>query len=196
MDIRTHPISLASRPWKAVCATRSRMRRWDRISIFLNPTRRPRQESQRPGRSLSDPLLILPRKTPSVRLRRCWCDASFVIACLHQNGQSDSRQLIGECDCQNIAMQAPGRSRKPGSKAMLRPARWMKLNSAGALNEEHAQIAIATLGDAEKCDDPNGFSRSPDRPCLHYVIMSSPIPPKLQNAVVVTWPHLLQSLWL
>src|SRR6516165_12272020 len=26
-----------------------------------------------------------------------------------------------------------------------------------------------------KCDDPNGFSRSPDRPCLHYVVMSSPI---------------------
>ena|SRR6516162_3492207 len=33
-----YPISFASRPWKAVCATRSRMRRWDRISIFLNPT--------------------------------------------------------------------------------------------------------------------------------------------------------------
>jgi hypothetical protein len=33
MDIRTHPISFASRPWKAVCATRSRMRRWDRFSI-------------------------------------------------------------------------------------------------------------------------------------------------------------------
>src|SRR5262249_43476762 len=32
-----------------------------------------------------------------------------------------------------------------------------------------------------KCDDPNGFSRSPDRPCLHYVVMSSPIPSKLQT---------------
>ena len=34
----------------------------------------------------------------------------------------------------------------------------MKLNSAGALNEEHAQIAIATLGDAAKyrSNDPNG----------------------------------------
>ena len=26
-----------------------------------------------------------------------------------------------------------------------------------------------------KCDDPNGFSRSPERPYLHYVIMPSPI---------------------
>ena len=33
MDIRAHPISFASRPWKAVCATRSRTRRWDRFSI-------------------------------------------------------------------------------------------------------------------------------------------------------------------
>ena len=33
MDIRTHPISFASRPGKAGCATRSRMQRWDRFSI-------------------------------------------------------------------------------------------------------------------------------------------------------------------
>src|SRR5262249_48275563 len=28
----------------------------------------------------------------------------------------------------------------------------------------------------QRCADPNEFSRSPDRPCLHYVVMSSPIP--------------------
>src|SRR5262249_23624177 len=32
----------------------------------------------------------------------------------------------------------------------LRPTRGMKLNGTGALDEEHAQIAIATLGDASK----------------------------------------------
>src|SRR5262245_11337578 len=32
-----------------------------------------------------------------------------------------------------------------------------------------------------KCADPNGFSRSPDRPCLHYVVVSSPIASKLQT---------------
>ena len=26
-----------------------------------------------------------------------------------------------------------------------------------------------------KCDDPSGFSRSPERPYLHYVVMPSPI---------------------
>ena len=47
-------------------------------------------------------------------------------------------------------MQAPSRSREPGSKAVLRPARRMKLNGTGALDEEHPQIAITTLGDAAK----------------------------------------------
>src|SRR5262249_44812934 len=47
MDVRTHPISFASRPLKAVCATRSWMRRWDRFLHLLNSTRRPRRESQR-----------------------------------------------------------------------------------------------------------------------------------------------------
>ncbi|MGB6936283.1 MAG: hypothetical protein WBE14_06180, partial [Xanthobacteraceae bacterium] len=35
-----------------------------------------------------------------------------------------------------------------------------------------------------KCDDPNGFSRSLQRPGLHYVVMSSPIPSKLQPPIV------------
>src|ERR1017187_9969774 len=50
------------------------------------------------------------------------------------------------------------------------------------------------------CDDPNGFSRSPERPCLHYVVMSSPIPSKLYlpivSAVARQWPHLLELLSL
>jgi len=32
-----------------------------------------------------------------------------------------------------------------------------------------------------KCADPNGFSRSPERPFLHYVVVSSPIPSKPQT---------------
>ena len=43
-----------------------------------------------------------------------------------------------------------------------------------------------------QCADPSGFSRSPERPFLHYVVMSSPIP-STSNAVVVAWPHLLKS---
>ena len=36
----------------------------------------------------------------------------------------------------------------------------------------------------QRCDDPNGFSRSPVRPCLHYVVMSSPIPSTLRFSIV------------
>jgi hypothetical protein len=47
---------------------------------------------------------------------------------------------------------------------------------------------------------PNGFSRSPERPCLHYVVMSSPIPSKLQlhiiSAAARQWPHLPELLSL
>ena len=37
-------------------------------------------------------------------------------------------------------------------------------------------------------DDPNGFSRSLQRPCLHYVVMSSPIPSKLQLPILSALP--------
>src|SRR5262245_26517111 len=59
-------------------------------------------------------------------------------------------------------MQAPSCSREPASKAMFCPARWMKLNGTGALDEEHAQIAIATLGDAAK------YRAVPSRHLLRY----------------------------
>src|SRR5262249_14558572 len=47
-------------------------------------------------------------------------------------------------------MQAPRRSRQPRSKAMLRPPRGSKQNGAGALYEQHAQIAISALGEVAK----------------------------------------------
>src|SRR5215471_6992902 len=47
----------------------------------------------------------------------------------------------------------------------LKPLAIMLLRGSGP-NRKHA---------FQRCDDPNGFSRSPERPCLHYVVMSSPI---------------------
>jgi hypothetical protein len=69
---------------------------------------------------------------------------------LNQDGQSNPRQLVGERDYQNIAMEAPRRSREPRSEAMLRPARRVEQDGAGALYEERAQIAISALRDAAK----------------------------------------------
>ena len=71
MDIRTHPFSFASGPWKAGCATRSRIRRWDRFSI-----------SSIQLADLGGNLGVL---------RGCRLDARFVIASLHQNGQRNPR---------------------------------------------------------------------------------------------------------
>src|SRR5262245_11840378 len=47
-------------------------------------------------------------------------------------------------------MQAPRRGREPRSEAVLRPTPWSERNGAGALYEEHAQIAISALRDAAK----------------------------------------------
>ena len=47
-------------------------------------------------------------------------------------------------------MQALSRCREPGSKAVLRPARRMKLYGTSALDEEHPQIATTMLSDAAK----------------------------------------------
>ena len=40
-----------------------------------------------------------------------------------------------------------------------------------------------------KCADPNGFSRSPERPYLHYVVMPSPIPSNFKRRLFAG-PHL------
>src|SRR5689334_20461104 len=38
-----------------------------------------------------------------------------------------------------------------------------------------ARIGSQSLARTLKCADPNGLSRSPERPFLHYVVMPSPI---------------------
>src|SRR5262245_29868177 len=39
----------------------------------------------------------------------------------------------------------------------------------------YARIGAQSKTRTLECADPNGFSRSPDRPYLHYVVVSSPI---------------------
>src|SRR6476646_10825256 len=77
-------------------------------------------------------------------------DACFVATSLNQDGQSDPRQLVGKRDGQNVAMQTPRRSREPGSKTVLCPTLRSEQNGAGALDEEHTQIAVSALRDAAK----------------------------------------------
>src|SRR5947209_8180822 len=62
MDIRAHPISFATRPWKAVSTSRSRMRRSDRFSISsIQPADLGRNLSVFVAVDLSDPSWTFPR---------------------------------------------------------------------------------------------------------------------------------------
>src|SRR5437762_13636365 len=61
----------------------------------------------------------------------------------------------------------------------------------GRLADRVGIVTPLTIGARiQRCADPSGFSRSPDRPCLHYVVVSSPIPSKLQLPGW-QWFHLL-----
>src|SRR3974390_627480 len=53
------------------------------------------------------------------------------------------------------------------------------------------RIGSQSLARTLKCDDPHGFSRSPKRPGLHYVVLPSPIPSLRQQLF-----HLLELLLL
>ena len=93
-------------------------------------------------------------RSSHARLGRCRfgsrLDAGLIETSLRQDGPSDPRQLVGERNCQNIAMHAPRSRREPRSKTVPRPARRMEQNGTGTLDEERAQIAIPALGDAAK----------------------------------------------
>ena len=52
----------------------------------------------------SKPSLVSLGRRHSVQLCGCRYDARFVAAALDQDRQSDPRQLVGERDCQNVAM--------------------------------------------------------------------------------------------
>src|SRR5436190_3578961 len=114
------------------------MRRRDRFSISLIQLA-----------DLGSQLNVKDRSKLSISCCICY-DARFVAASFRQNRPSDARQLIGERSRQNIGMQPFRRGCEPRSKTMLCPVRWSEQNNAGALHEQHAQVAIAPLADATK----------------------------------------------
>ena len=73
-----------------------------------------------------------------------------IAALLCQHSPGDPCQLVGEGHSQNIRMQALSGTNKPGSKAVLRPVRRPYQNDPGCLNEEHAQVGVAALGDVSE----------------------------------------------
>jgi hypothetical protein len=62
-------------------------------------------------------------------------------------------------------------SRQPVKKSKKTAAR----TARGGSREKSRSAEAAARAAPSKCDDPSGFSQSPERPYLHYVVMPSPI---------------------
>jgi hypothetical protein len=147
MDIRAHPVSFSERPREAGRATRSRMRRRDRLSISsfqladlggkANYCYRDQFQTWGGGHPLSGCGLG---------------DARLIAALLCQHGPSDPRQLVGEGSGQNVWMQALSGANEPESEAVLRPVRRPQQNDPGCLHEECSQVTVAALGDAPEAE--------------------------------------------
>jgi hypothetical protein len=73
-----------------------------------------------------------------------------------EHGPSDPCQLVGESCGQNVRMQALSGANEPDPEAVLRPACRPQQNDPGCLDEEHAQVAVATLGDAPEDSSVSG----------------------------------------
>ena len=107
---------------------------------LLHPTRRPRQVNLCIPRCVRDQPWTSPRRVPNTLiLRHSRLNARIVAATLRQHSPSDPRQLIGECRCQNVMMQALPRSLEPQPKIMFRPVCWSEQNNAGLVQRHHAQ---------------------------------------------------------
>ena len=77
-------------------------------------------------------------------------DALLVAAALDQDSQSDPRQLVGERDCQNVAIKTPAAVVSHGPGPCFAQLGASEQNGAGAFDEEHTQIAVCALRDAAK----------------------------------------------
>jgi len=71
---------------------------------------------------------------------------------------------------------------------MLRPVYWSEQNNAGALHEERAQIAIATLGDAaEDGTITAGGSSTEQLPTISNEASTSSV--SIFGAIIRIWPR-------
>jgi hypothetical protein len=80
-------------------------------------------------------------------------DARLITALLCEHGPGDPRELVGKGGSQNIRMQALNGANEPGAETVLRPSRRPHQNDPSCLDEEHAQVAVAALGDVSE-DSP------------------------------------------
>ena len=74
------------------------------------------------------------------------CDPWFVVAATGKHGPGDARELVGECNGEQIAMrQALGSLLDPGPQGAHCRGGSSLENDVGGLDEEGAQILVAAL---------------------------------------------------
>ena len=116
MDIRAHPISFSKGPGRPLVPPDHGC---DGETVSPSPQSNSQTSAGEPciPRCVSDQPWTFPRRVPNSCLTPLpRLDARFVAAPLRQHRPSDPRQLVGECRCQNVMMQALRRSLEPRPK--------------------------------------------------------------------------------
>src|ERR1700693_5836894 len=152
MDISARATSLADRPHWAIRVTSARMRREDRSSISSHPL------ADLGGEGVSDYIIASSSHARrSSRLGRRFID----FPCLEtpatgKNAPGDARQLVGERDGEHVVVQPLLGRLEPGLEPMPLPALGLDQHNPRRLDEQDAQVAIATLRYlAEDCAIPS-----------------------------------------
>ena len=90
--------------------------------------------------------------------------AGLYKATVVQHAPSDAGKLIGECRRDDVVMHAFDGSLKPPAEAVLGPICRPQQHDPSRLHEEHAEIAVPTLGNATEDDSIAGRDLSRHKP--------------------------------
>jgi hypothetical protein len=74
--------------------------------------------------------------------------ARFVAATVVQHAPRNAGELVGQCRSDDVVMHALGGSLQPPAEAVLGPIGRAQQHDPSRLHEQHAKIAVPTLGDA------------------------------------------------
>ena len=74
----------------------------------------------------------------------------LISATVVQDAPGNAGELVGECRSDDVVMHAFGSRLQPPAEAVLGPVGWPQEDNPRRLHEEHAKIAVPTLGHASE----------------------------------------------
>src|SRR5215470_11114010 len=141
MEISAPAVSLADRPQRAKRVTSARMRREDRSSISSILS----QTSAGKGAGYADACSWSCIQRSS-SLHDCLVDPPRLEGpATSKNAPGDASQLVGERNCQHVGVQPLSGRLEPRLEPVTLPILWPDQHNPRRLNEQDAQVAIATL---------------------------------------------------